>query len=86
MTLLIASGVRFTVNFLLKTACGASICPTVIFAAPDAIPWLLVQAVGAQDGPTGGRKLTETAFNPMPDKVYASGTEHISRPKPAPDD
>lgn len=32
------------------------------FVAPDAIPWLLVQAVGAQDGPTGGSTLTPTTF------------------------
>jgi hypothetical protein len=29
---------------------------------PDAIPWLLVQVVGAQDGPTGGDELSETTF------------------------
>ena len=32
------------------------------FVAPGAIPWLLVQVVGAQDGPTGGHKLTATTF------------------------
>jgi hypothetical protein len=32
------------------------------FVAPDAIPWLLLQVVGAQDGPTGGHKLTATTF------------------------
>jgi hypothetical protein len=32
------------------------------FVQPGAIPWLLVQVVGAQDGPTGGDKLTETTF------------------------
>ncbi|MBF6650162.1 DUF3455 domain-containing protein [Methylobacter sp. BlB1] len=32
------------------------------FVQPGAIPWLLVQVVGAQDGPTGGGKLTETTF------------------------
>ena len=32
------------------------------FVAPDAIPWLLLQVVGAQDGPTGGDKLSETTF------------------------
>ncbi|MBP1150183.1 DUF3455 domain-containing protein [Methylocaldum sp. RMAD-M] len=32
------------------------------FVAPDAIPWLLVQVVGAQDGPTGGHALTPTTF------------------------
>jgi hypothetical protein len=33
-----------------------------IFVAPGAIPWLLLQVVGAQDGPTGGDKLSETTF------------------------
>jgi hypothetical protein len=32
------------------------------FVAPGAIPWLLLTAVGAQDGPTGGDKLTPTTF------------------------
>jgi hypothetical protein len=32
------------------------------FVAPGAIPWLLVQVVGAQDGPTGGNTLTPTTF------------------------
>lgn len=32
------------------------------FVAPDTIPWLLVQMVGAQDGPTGGHALTPTTF------------------------
>ncbi|WAK02285.1 DUF3455 domain-containing protein [Methylobacter sp. YRD-M1] len=32
------------------------------FVQPGAIPWLLVQVVGAQEGPTGGDKLTETTF------------------------
>jgi len=32
------------------------------FVAPGAIPWLLVTVVGAQDGPTGGDKLSETTF------------------------
>ena len=32
------------------------------FVEPDAIPWLLLDVVGAQDGPTGGHKLTSTAF------------------------
>ena len=32
------------------------------FVAPGAIPWLLVQVVGAQDGPTGGHELTATTF------------------------
>ena len=32
------------------------------FVAPGAIAWLLVQVVGAQDGPTGGHTLTATTF------------------------
>jgi Protein of unknown function (DUF3455) len=32
------------------------------FVAPGAIPWFLLQVVGAQDGPTGGDKLSETTF------------------------
>ena len=32
------------------------------FVAPGAIPWLLLEVVGAQDGPTGGDKLLETTF------------------------
>jgi hypothetical protein len=32
------------------------------FVAPGAINWLLLQVVGAQDGPTGGDKLSETTF------------------------
>ena len=32
------------------------------FVASDAIPWLLLKVVGAQDGPTGGHKLTATTF------------------------
>jgi hypothetical protein len=32
------------------------------FVAPGAIPWLLLRVVGAQDGPTGGHKLTATTF------------------------
>jgi len=32
------------------------------FVAPNAIPWLLIQAVGAQRGPTGGAFLTQTSF------------------------
>jgi hypothetical protein len=29
---------------------------------PGAIPWLLVEVVGAEDGPTGGDKLSQTTF------------------------
>ena len=32
------------------------------FVAPGAIPWLLLQVVGAQNGPTGGDTLTATTF------------------------
>jgi hypothetical protein len=32
------------------------------FVAPGAIPWLLLQVVGSQEGPTGGERLTETTF------------------------
>jgi uncharacterized protein DUF3455 len=32
------------------------------FVAPGAIPWLLLQVVGAQEGPTGGVTLTKTTF------------------------
>jgi hypothetical protein len=32
------------------------------FVAPGAIPWLRLQAVGAQDGPTDGDKLAATTF------------------------
>jgi hypothetical protein len=32
------------------------------FVAPGAIAWLLVEVVGAQDGPTGGNTLTPTTF------------------------
>jgi hypothetical protein len=32
------------------------------FVAPGALPWLLLDVVGAQDGPTGGHRLTSTAL------------------------
>jgi hypothetical protein len=32
------------------------------FVAPGAIPWLLVEVVGAQAGPTGGTTLSRTTF------------------------
>jgi hypothetical protein len=32
------------------------------FVAPGAIPWLLLQVVGAQGGPTGGQTLTAITF------------------------
>jgi hypothetical protein len=40
------------------------------FVAAGAIPWLLLQVSGAQDGPTGGHKLTVTTFI---QRVNASG-------------
>jgi hypothetical protein len=33
-----------------------------VFVAPGAIPWLLLQVVGAEVGPTGGDRLSETTF------------------------
>jgi Protein of unknown function (DUF3455) len=32
------------------------------FVEPNAIPWLLLKVVGDQQGPTGGARLTRTAF------------------------
>jgi hypothetical protein len=32
------------------------------FGASGAIPWLLLQVVGVQDGPTNGAKLSKTTF------------------------
>jgi hypothetical protein len=32
------------------------------FVAPGAIPWLKLQVVGEQDGPSGGDRLSETTF------------------------
>ena len=32
------------------------------YVAPGAIPWLLLRVVGAQEGPTGGDRMPETAF------------------------
>jgi hypothetical protein len=32
------------------------------FVAPGAIPWLLLQVVGSQEGPTGGKMLANTTF------------------------
>ena len=32
------------------------------FVAPGAIPWLLLQSVGLQEGPTGGDTLTRTTY------------------------
>jgi Protein of unknown function (DUF3455) len=39
---------------------GATVASVVV--DPGAIPWLLVQVVGAQDGPTGGDELSETTY------------------------
>ena len=41
-------------------AIGSSSDPA--FVAPGAIPWLLLEAVGVQEGPTGGDSLSETTF------------------------
>jgi uncharacterized protein DUF3455 len=40
------------------------------FVEPGAIPWLLLQVAGADPGPTGGQKLTETAYM---QRVHTSG-------------
>jgi hypothetical protein len=32
------------------------------YVAPGAVAWLLLQAVGTQEGPNGGDKLTDTAY------------------------
>ncbi len=32
------------------------------FVEPDAIPWLLLDVVGAESGPTGGTRLTDTVY------------------------
>jgi hypothetical protein len=39
---------------------GLTIASVVV--DPTAIPWLLVQVVGAENGPTGGDKLSETTY------------------------
>jgi len=44
---------------------GLTIAPPLtdpLFVAPGAIPWLLLQAVGTQYGPTWGDKLTATTY------------------------
>jgi Protein of unknown function (DUF3455) len=40
------------------------------FVEPGAIPWLLLQVVGAAPGPTGGHRLTETTYI---QRVHTSG-------------
>jgi lipid-A-disaccharide synthase-like uncharacterized protein len=40
------------------------------FVASGAIPWLLLQVVGAEPGPTGGQRLTATTFI---QRVHTSG-------------
>ena len=40
------------------------------FVEPGAIPWLLLQVVGAPPGPTGGHRLTETTAI---QRVHTSG-------------
>lgn len=39
---------------------GSSIDPA--FVAPGAIPWLKLEVVGTEEGPTGGDKLTQSTF------------------------
>jgi Protein of unknown function (DUF3455) len=39
----------------------APFSPPVV-VTPSAIPWLLLEVVGEEDGPTGGHKLTDTTF------------------------
>ena len=41
-------------------AVGSSSDPA--FVAPGAIPWLLLEPVGVEEGPTGGDSLSETTF------------------------
>ena len=41
---------------------GMTIASVPVEPATIAIPWLLVQVVGAQDGPTGGDELSETTY------------------------
>jgi hypothetical protein len=47
-----------------STVWGAIVQPSsdANFVAPGAIPWLRVKVVGAQDGPTGGDRLSGTTF------------------------
>ena len=40
------------------------------YVEPGAIPWFLLQVVGDEDGPTGGRKLTKTRYI---QRVHTSG-------------
>jgi hypothetical protein len=40
------------------------------YVAPGAVPWLLLQVVGDEDGPTGGRRLTKTRYI---QRVHTSG-------------
>jgi len=56
------STVRATWEHSLDTSIvwGQVIQPVSV--APDAIPWLLIEAVGVQDGPTGGNTLSATTF------------------------
>ena len=48
------------------------------YVAPDAIDWLLLEVVGALEGPTGGEKLTQAAFihrvNTVGGKAPATGS------------
>jgi hypothetical protein len=40
------------------------------FVEPGAIPWFLLQVVGAERGPTGGQRLAETTYI---QRVYTTG-------------
>jgi hypothetical protein len=42
-----------------------------LFVAPGAIPWLLLQVLGSQEGPAGGDKLTPT--------LYIQARAHVRR-------
>lgn len=43
-------------------AIAIAVSTDAAFVAPNAIPWLLLEVAGAQDGPAGGDKLSETSF------------------------
>jgi hypothetical protein len=51
------------------------------YVDPNAIPWLLLRVVGQEDGPSRGRKLTETSFihrvNTVAGKSPATGCSSV---------
>jgi hypothetical protein len=47
-----------------------AVYPHPDFVEPGAVPWLLLRAVGAQQGPNGGRRLARTAYI---QRVHTSG-------------